>query len=89
MSREATQSVDDVLGNSHQDRVANQESKEDESDAEVKIAETKEYKLINTDEKSEPYIKKDYDKWKPIIDASEKDKMLMPPPGSFPRLPTG
>ena len=88
MSREATQSVDDVLDNSHQDRVANQESK-DESDAEVKIAETKEYKLINTDEKSEQYIKKDYDKWKPIIDASEKDKMLMPPPGSFPRLPAG
>ena len=88
MSREATQSVDDVLGNSHQDRVTNQESKEDESD-EVKIAETKEYKIINTDEKSEPYITRDYDKWKPIIDASEKDKMLMPPPGSFPRLPAG
>ena len=45
-------------------------------DAEVKKYETKEYKLVNTDEKSEPYIKKDYDKWKPIIDASKKIKCL-------------
>ena len=94
MNCEVTRSIDDTPGNRHQDRVTNQESKVDEVDAEVKKDETKEYKLIDTDDKSELHFKNDKwkpqdDKWKPVIDDSEKDKILMPPPGGFSRLPAG
>ena len=94
MSSEVTRLIDDAPGNSGQDRVTDQDSKVDEVDAaEIKKDETKEYRLI--DNKSEPRFKKDKwkpqddDKWKPVIDDSEKDKILMPPPGGFSRLPAG
>lgn len=41
------------------------------------------------DNESQASIKKDDDKWKPVVNASEKDKILMPPPGGFLRPPTG
>ena len=48
--------------------------------------ETKEYKLINTDENQNRISKKIMINGNPSLMLA-KNKMLMPPPGIFPRLP--
>ena len=49
------------------------------------------HQVLCVDDKTQACIKKDddHDKWKPVIDTSEKDKMLMPPPGAFLRPSAG
>ena len=50
-----------------------------------------EHRVLCVNDKSQDWIKKDddHDKWKPVVDASKKDKILMPPPGSFLRPSAG
>lgn len=60
-----------------------------EVDANDKKYEAEEQKLVCTDDKSQLNIKKDDDKWKPVVDGSENDKLLMPPPGGFLRPSAG
>lgn len=78
-------SVDDVdtisSNSSHQDGVASNEGKvgaEEEKDRTGQILDKSQACVINKD-----------DKWRPVIDASEKDVLLMPPPASFLRLSAG
>lgn len=82
---EAPQPVsDEGNSNSCQGRITSRESEV------VASGEDEEHKfIICTDNKSQPHVKGGDDKWKPVIEAGEKDKLLMPPPGHFLRPPGG
>ena len=77
---------DDVdAGGGHQDnRIVSQENKVTGDGKKDKA----EHRVLCVDDKPQSCGKKD-DKWKPVVDGSEKDKLLMPPPGGFLRPSAG
>ena len=77
--------INDTASSGRQDRVASQESRTADQDEQVK-----DHKVVCSDKESWLHVSKKDDKWKPIIDPSEEDKRLMPPPpGCFLRPSPG
>ena len=77
----------DATGNSghHNNRIVAQENEvTDESNRDKA-----ECQVLCADDQSQASVNKDNDKWKPVVDASEKDTLLMPPPGGFLRSSAG
>ena len=86
--RSVSDDVDTTSSGCQDNRIVSQRSKATDQD-DQDDQDTVEQQVLCTGDKSQSCIEKNNDKWKPVSDTSEKDKLLMPPPGGFLRPPAG
>ena len=82
---DTTSDVDTTSSGCQDNKIVSQHSEATGEDNQ----ETVELQVLCTGDKLHPRTEKNNDKWKPVIDTSEKDKLLMPPPGGFLRSTAG